>query len=67
MTLGKQRIYGTIEENMFYALQEEQHMINCGPLDPYYRSAKKNVEYYLECAAALERGEQEITVKPSMR
>ncbi|QIG69692.1 hypothetical protein EVB81_123 [Rhizobium phage RHph_I46] len=56
-------ITGTIEENMKLALQQEQIMRDCGPMDPYYRIAKSNVEYYMDCAAALERGEQTIEEK----
>jgi hypothetical protein len=53
-------ITGTIEENMFLALQQEQIMRDCGPFDPYYRIAKSNVDYYLTCASLLEKGERYI-------
>ncbi|QIW87773.1 hypothetical protein Ab1vBOLIVR5_gp125 [Agrobacterium phage OLIVR5] len=59
----KETIYGTIQENLDVALLEEEFMKACGPFDPYYRIAKTNLNYYLECAAALERGETEIEPK----
>ncbi|QGZ14067.1 hypothetical protein PP939_gp232 [Rhizobium phage RL38J1] len=60
-------IFGSINENMECALQQEEIMIACGPGDPYYRIAKANVEYYLKCAAALERGETHLEVKHADR
>uniref|UniRef100_A0AAU8HYG1 Uncharacterized protein n=1 Tax=Rhizobium phage IG49 TaxID=3129228 RepID=A0AAU8HYG1_9CAUD len=59
----KETIRGTIQENLDMALREENMMNACGPFDPYYRIARANVNYYLECAAALERGETEIDTK----
>ncbi|QIG68058.1 hypothetical protein EVB55_123 [Rhizobium phage RHph_Y68] len=60
---GWQIITGTVEENFEMAVQQEQIMRDCGPMDPYYRIARANVAYYLDCAAALERGEREIARK----
>ncbi|QNH72004.1 hypothetical protein P9VFCI_132 [Rhizobium phage P9VFCI] len=62
MTQIKEQILGTIDEYMHYALQEEEIMLKCGPGDPYLRIAKINVDYYLACAAALERGETHLEV-----
>lgn len=56
-------VTGTVEENMNMALQQEQIAFDCGPYDPYFRIAKVNVEYYLNCAAALERGEKDIETR----
>lgn len=58
-------ITGTVKENFDYALQQEEIMRQCGPGDPYYRMAKANVEYYLDCAARLERGLHGIHSKPA--
>jgi hypothetical protein len=63
MPVRLETITGTIEENMKVALQEEEIMNRCGPSDPYYRIGKRNVEYYLECAARLERGLASIPVR----
>jgi hypothetical protein len=56
-------VTGTIEENMNMALQQEQIAIDCGIFDPYYPIAIRNVAYYLDCAAALERGEKDIETR----
>lgn len=61
--MAAETITGTIEENLAMAMQQDEIMRQCGPLDPYYHIAKMNVEYYLNCAAALEKGERELLVK----
>jgi hypothetical protein len=65
--MTRELITGSIEENMNMALQQEQIMRDCGPLDPYYRMAKSNVKYYFDCAAALERGEKFLEYSHSER
>ena len=50
-------ILGTKEENFNLAMKEQEILDHTHPSDPYHRIAKANVEYYLNCAAALERGE----------
>ena len=51
------RIHGSIKENMDMALQQEDILNRCPPCDPYCRIAKVNIEFYLDAAARLERGE----------
>lgn len=63
MNKKKQLITGTIEENIKEALKQEEILRCLSPLDPYVPMAKNNIEYYLNCAAALERGETHITPK----
>lgn len=55
-----EKIFGSIADNFEQALLQEQLARDCGPGDPYTRIARANVEYYLACAAALERGETHI-------
>lgn len=60
---AEEMITGTIEENMAEALKQDRLAEACGPHDPYYRVALMNVEYFLECAALLEKGEKFIPIK----
>lgn len=53
-------ITGTIQENFNKAMQQERIAAACGNDGPYWRTARMNVNYYLNCAAALERGETHI-------
>lgn len=56
-----ERIRGTVKENFELALKEEEVLNNLSPIDPYRNMAIVNIEYYLNCAAELERG-VEITL-----
>ena len=57
-----EQITGTVEENFNLALQEEDIIRHMSFTDPYRRIGKANVEYYLSCAAALERGEKTLNL-----
>jgi hypothetical protein len=56
-------ITGTVEENMFYALQADECLKTLPSNDPYLHVARKNVEYYLDAAARLERGERQMLAR----
>lgn len=56
-------ILGTAEENLAVALSQEEMLRSMDERDSYYTMAKVNVEYYLDCAALLERGEKLVPLK----
>ncbi len=56
-------IHGTAKENLDVALSQEEMLRSMDERDPYYTMAKVNVEYYLDCAALLERGEKFVPLK----
>lgn len=57
-----ENIFGTIEENMACALDQDE-FIKQNPNDPYVPIAKGNVDYYLDCAARLEKGINKVIMK----
>lgn len=55
--MTKSLITGSADQNLREALLQEEILHTLLPGDPYRRIAEQNIEFYLDCAAALERGE----------
>lgn len=53
-------LIGTVEGYLSEALAQEEIMLDLPIGDPYYRTAHRNFEFYLDCAALVERGEKFI-------
>ncbi|QIG76537.1 hypothetical protein EVC27_012 [Rhizobium phage RHph_I1_6] len=63
----REAITGTAEENFAQAMIDAETLKYLPKTDPYYRMCQANIEYYLEAAARLERGEKYMDVKHSER